>query len=117
MSDIRSKVTINGVNANLIALDKADELNLERAAAEGASKLAPKVAANTSRVSTGRYKGAWDSRGVYLINPTDYAGYQEFGTSYVSADMAIARTMKDQSDTVRAAFEVEQERAAKKAGW
>lgn len=111
-------VQVFGIQVNLNALDRAGDINVEGAGAETAKQLAPKVSKNVTRIETGRYRGAWVGSGSYLINPVSYAGYQEFGTATVSADMALARTMGTSGyEIVHDVFEKEQERAAKVAGW
>lgn len=98
------------------ALNKAGDIDTKRAATDAARDLLPYVKANT-REDTGRLKSGWRVDDGAFINDVEYAPFQEFGTVSVDPTYATFKAFEEHEEVAVKAFEKEQERAAKQAGF
>lgn len=112
----KDDVTVTGIVENQRALKRAGELDVVRAATEAAQNLIPYIQARTRSGDTGRLRSGWMADNGNIINEVEYAGYEEYGTVYISPMDAIGYALEQHEDLVTKAFEKESEHAADKAG-
>jgi len=109
-------VEVTGVQENLHALAAADDINLVEGGHQAALALIPYLQSET-RIATGRLRGGWQAQDDAFVNEIDYAGYQEYGTVWVTGTHAIDAAVSSHEGEITEAFERVTDDAIHKAGY
>jgi len=109
-------VTVTGVQENVTALQRADNVNVSEGSHQAALALLPYVEAGT-RVFTGVMRGGWMAGGESFLNLVDYSPYQEYGTVYVAPTHAIGKAIDSHPEALTEPFEKVTDDAIRKAGF
>jgi hypothetical protein len=114
MPSIEFEVT--GIPETVAAFDKLDRLDYSKAANAAGRAVLPAVRERT-RHDTGAMQGAWNVEGEAFINNEVYSSYQEFGTRYVPATLAVFTAWESEQQAVIREFEEHIEDAASQIGF
>lgn len=110
------KVTVTGVQETVAAFDKLDSVDV-RKVEDAAGKAVVDAVKGFTRSDSGDLASAWDVAGGEFINYIAYAGYQEFGTTYVDPTFAVRRAWETQEKQAQEAAEKVYQDVAAKAGF
>lgn len=108
--------SVSGVTENARALERAGDVDVEKAGTEAARNLLPYIEDET-RSETGRMRAGWEAENSAFINTVEYSPFQEFGTFAVSPTNAIRKSVDRHEREITEAYEKEVDRAADKAGF
>jgi hypothetical protein len=97
-------------------LVKAGKIDLDEAEHQAGLNLIPYIQRGT-HVDTGEMRAGWEVRKDAFINDVPYAGYAEYGTSFMRGADAIRKAVDSHEDLLLKPFEKETDDARKKAGF